>query len=499
MRTPLEQSVLSHIRQRRMIVPGDATVVAVSGGADSVALLRILEKIRGELGITLAVAHFDHQLRGAESDQDAEFAAELARSSGLEFFLHREDVAQAAKRNRWNLEDAARRLRYGFFQRLVENGNATRVAIAHTADDQAETVLAHLIRGTGPTGLAGIYPVAGPIVRPLLEIRRPELREYLRAMKQAWREDATNNDRTRLRSRIRGELVPAIERDFSPRIVQHLCALAGLAREERVFWDALTEERFEVLVSKRKARGKGKALVVSVRALLNPFGETAGAAPTAPARSASPAPWQSLTQRLIRRIYREVRGDQRELTSSHVQQVIHLAGSARGKRVALPGCVRVERTLGDLVFGGLQGAEKAAETNPTSTAYQYGVRFGEAELSAVSVPEIGIRFRLKKIDCARTRSETKPDSPILDANSLSAPLILRNWRPGDAYTPHGRRRPRKLKQMFLAARISSEARRGWPVLESAGRVVWARGMPVAEGFCANEGTRTGVLIEEEGI
>jgi tRNA(Ile)-lysidine synthase len=115
------------------------------------------------------------------------------------------------------------------------------------------------------------------------------------------------------------------------------------------------------------------------------------------------------------------------------------------------------------------------------------------------VREIGVRFRLKTIDWAGTRRDTIEDHQVLDANSLSAPLILRNWRPGDAYTPHGRRQPRKLKQMFLAARIPSEARGKWPVLESAGRVIWSRGMPAADGFCANEGTRVGLVIEEEGM
>ena len=498
MRTPLEQSVLAHIREQRVIVPGDNVALAVSGGADSVALLRIFEAIRGELGITLGVAHFDHQLRGQESDQDAEFVAELAESHGLEFILDRGDVAGEAKRNGWNLEDAARRLRYAFFARLVAEGRATRVAVAHSADDQAETVLGHVLRGTGPTGIAGIYPVTGAVVRPLLEIRRRELRDYLAGMKQSWREDTTNQDDARLRSRIRGRLLPIIERDFSPRIVQHLCKLAQLSREERVFWDALVEERIRAVVTRKDSGKKRIALEVSVRNLLHPFGEAAGLG----GRNSAQA-WRALTERIVRRLYQELRGDQRELTSRDVEEVIRLAvKSTSGRSVELPGGIRVERRFGDLVFSaGATGKAmgKGEETNRLPVAYQYAVSLGSTGSTVVCVPEIGIRFRLKKIDWARTQRDTKEDNPVLDANSLSAPLILRNWRPGDAYTPHGRRRPRKLKQMFLAARISSDARRHWPVLESAGRVIWARQMPAADGFCADNRTPVGVVIEEERI
>ena len=141
-----------------MFQAGDRVGVGVSGGADSVALLLLLEELRDRLGIELAVLHFNHQLRGAESDADEEFVAALAAQRGMDFLAGRGDVAGAARDRGWNLEDAARRLRYAFFSSVVRAGRVTRVAVAHTADDQAETVLARLVRGTGPAGLAAIYP-----------------------------------------------------------------------------------------------------------------------------------------------------------------------------------------------------------------------------------------------------------------------------------------------------------------------------------------------------
>ena len=248
MRTALEQRVLDFIRESRMASAGDRVGVAVSGGADSVALMRLLESLRDELGVALVVIHFDHMLRDEESDRDAGFVEELARASRLEFVSAREDVRAAAADNGWNLEEAARRLRYGFFDRVLSHQKATRIAVAHTADDQAETVLGHIIRGTGPTGLASIYPIVdlpsgGAIVRPLLQIRRAELRDYLHERGQGWREDATNADQTRLRARIRSQLLPILESEFSPGIVQHLGDLARFAREEESFWSALVADR----------------------------------------------------------------------------------------------------------------------------------------------------------------------------------------------------------------------------------------------------------------
>jgi tRNA(Ile)-lysidine synthase len=503
MRTPVEQQVLEAIGGARMVVPGDRVGVAVSGGADSVALLRLLENLRDALGISLLVVHFDHMLRGAESDAHAQFVAELARARGLEFIVAREDVAAAAARHRWNLEDAARRLRYAFFERVASEGRATRIAVAHTADDQAETVLAHVFRGTGPAGLAGIYPLTGAVVRPLLRTRRQDLRRYLEGLGQPWCEDSTNRDLSRQRARIREQLLPVLERDFSPRIVRHLTELSRFSREEQVFWTALVEDRVRALAEERDGKW-----TIRIPDLLSPLG-VPGAEPLAGAsqHGPSPAPFRALTERLVRRLYEGVRGDCRELGAVHVEQVIHLAAdSSSGRRIELPDGVVAERIFDALVFSRAPrpartlGAGKGADqTADQKGAYQYVLSLPDRGTAAVSVPELGSRFRLKVIDWPFAERDTKRQAQALDAGLLRNPLILRNWHPGDAYRPRGRRQPRKLKQMFLAKRIPSGERGSWPVLESGGRIIWARGMPPAEDFRARESTRLGVVIEEDRL
>jgi tRNA(Ile)-lysidine synthase len=503
MRTPFEQRMLEAIRRGRAILPGARVGVAVSGGADSVALLRILDGLANELGITLLVAHLNHSLRGPESDGDAEFVENLARERNLRFVLHVEDVAAVAEREGWNLEDAGRRLRQRFFQQLVAEGTADLIAVAHTADDQAETLLAHLMRGTGMTGLGGIYPVAGVVVRPLLEMRRQDLREYLESLKQEWREDSTNNDTRRMRARIRKDLLPIIERDFSPGIVGHLNELARLAREEGTFWNAFVEERFQALTRKTD-----ESLVIVAGDLLVPLnsfkklpsGTTSSGAASKSARLVA-TPVRTVTERLIRRIYEELQGDRRELSAKHVEQVIDLASNLKsGRIVELPRGVVVRREFSELVFVRLDALGEnnlADETAGAARAYQYVVDLPLNETRTVSVAELGKRLSLNLIDWPSAQSDTIRDIQALDADLLRAPLILRNWRPGDSYKPRGRRDARKLRQMMVAERVPVTQRGTWPVLESGGQVVWALGMAPAEECSARAATRKGLLIVEE--
>jgi len=487
--TPFEQRALPIIQAEGMLRPGDRVGVAVSGGADSVALLRLLHGLRKRLGIALVVVHFDHRLRGAESEADAEFVAELARELKLEFVADREDVAAAAARHKWNIEDAARRLRYAFLERVVREGTAARIAVAHTADDQAETVLAHLLRGTGPAGLAGIYPVAGTIVRPLLWCRRERLRKYLRDLGQDWREDTTNRDVQRTRARIREQLLPLLERDFSPEIPSRLGRIARFSREEEQFWTAIVEDRFRVLV-----RSTDGAPTIAVRDLLKPLDLAAGASDD------SVRPLRALTARLIRRLYQRASGSTQGPTAERVDEVIHLAAeSTSGRCIELPGGVRVERRFEDLIFSRAGARAHDDETGAPSLAYRYSVVLPHHGVTTVSVPELKRCFRLKVIDWPRAERDTKLECVALDADLLRAPLILRNWRPGDAYRPRGARQAQKLKRMFLAKRIPARERAGWPVLESDGRIVWARGMPAADECCASEGTKAVVVIEEQGL
>jgi tRNA(Ile)-lysidine synthase len=471
--------------------------LGVSGGADSVAMLRIFAELRRDLGITLLVLHFNHQLRGTEADEDERFVKALAEKYQLEFESGRADVAVEAKLHGWNLEDAARRLRHQFFSSVAQGRGLNRVAVAHTANDQAETVLSHLLRGTGLTGLAGIYPVAGSIIRPLLELGREELRAFLSDLGQSWREDATNQDTSRTRARIRHQLIPILLRDFDGAAVTRLSRLAMHAREDETFWRALEDERFQALTT-RESSG---AISISVLDLLSPLPFLIPAARSAGAKSVSSSiPTMALTRRLVRRIYAELRGSCEQLTSRHVDDAISLAQKSQsGARLDLPG-VCLERIFDRLVFAEARVEMDSAQKIRQNCDFSYMVaRPALRQPSSVVVTEIHRRFNLKMIDWPPSESDTVEGRGALDFDRVQWPLVLRNWRPGDSYCPHGSRRVRKLKRLLLESRVPRNARGSWPVLASEGKVIWASGYPVAEELAPSPATQVGLLIGEEEL
>ena len=500
-----------------MAAAGARLGVAVSGGADSVALLRILHGMQDEMGIRLAVLHFQHGLRGEESAGDERFVAELAGRLGLEFLREAADVAGWAEREGVNLEEAGRRLRTEFFERMVREGRVTRVATAHTADDQAETVLAHVLRGSGLAGLGGIHPVAGAVVRPLLEVKRAELREWLRGTGQTWREDATNADTTRMRARVRAQLLPLVERDFQPRVTEQLCRLAELAREEEEFAAALAEGMFRKLArreagggtagepkdAERKAGATYRAERVVIRAedLLAPM---KGWEITT-TEKASSQEWllhqTALSRRMVRRAVEEAVGHRRGLTAEHVESVLHLAREPMsGHRVELPHGVIVERCFGELVFSAGNPAGRGRRLKDRGAeGYSVAVEIPSSGTSELIVPAIRRRVRVKVVDCAGGAGETRVIETALDAGLIRPPIFLRNWHPGDVYLPRGRRRARKLKELLREARVPMRERALWPVLESGGGLVWVRGLPPAAKCAASPRTRSAVVISEEEL
>jgi tRNA(Ile)-lysidine synthase len=286
------------------------------------------------LGVVVSAVHFNHRLRGQASDTDEKFVAALTEKLGVTLHIGRADVAGKAKREKANLEDAARRARYEFFERLAEQGVLEIVATAHTMDDQAETVLAHIFRGTGIAGLAGIHPVAGRVVRPLLGFRREALRKYLRAKKQDWREDASNRDITRTRARMRKKLLPLLEQQFNPMVIEHLAALADRAREQAAFVHRIAEQLFlnHVVLEGDSAR-------IGLAELLSPLAlQEAGSN-------------EVLRARLIQEIAERIRRRRGQISAAHIEAIVRMARAGEpGKRLQIPGGIDVVRERNTLLF-----------------------------------------------------------------------------------------------------------------------------------------------------
>jgi tRNA(Ile)-lysidine synthase len=493
MRQGLLNTVRGVIQKRGLLRAGERVGVAVSGGADSVALLLLLAELRKQLGIVLSVVHFNHKLRGKDSDADEKFAGKLAEKYGFVFHAGRANIAAKAKSRKANLEDTARRARYEFFARLVEDGRVDKVAVAHTADDQAETVLAHILRGTGLAGLGGIHPTVGHVVRPLLGVRRAELRAYLRAKKQTWREDATNRDTTRMRARIRKKLLPILEKQFQGAVVDQLATLAELAREDEAFLDAVASERMQTCVEK----GSGQAKI-SIGDLLSKKKKDFNTEDTENTENTEGTEKNfAIGGRIVRRIVGELKPREGQLNAEHVRAILELAvRGENGKCLALPGGVEVRRERDRLIFCGGDSIVERNRRRPVE--FERAINFHGTEVD-VNVPELGCVFRFRVIDWPAKRGDTSDREFVLDRDALQSPLVLRNWRAGDKLRPCGHRSAHKLKRLLNQKRVSRWERDGWPVLTSGGVLAWARGFPAAAEFAASEKTRSGVVITEETI
>jgi len=502
------QRLLQLQRAHPFVSAGQRVGVAVSGGADSVALLLLFLEVRERLGIVLSVVHFNHKLRGKASDADEKFVARLAAQHNLEFFVGREDVAARSRRERRNLEEAARRARYAFFDGLVAEGRMNRIAVAHTADDQAETVLAHILRGAGLAGLAGIHPEAGVVFRPLLKIRRAELRSYLRARGQKWREDASNRDTKRMRARIRHKLLPLLEKQFQPVVVEHLCQLAELAREDDGQLNFAAKMRVE-----ETAKEESCGVRIKIEHLLGhgqPLGESeAGKKQIPRAGTALGMTWSefeqpggklqqghhALASRMIRQIVKKVKPRSGQLSAVHVEAVLHLAEQAdSGKSLQLPGGVEVRRERDTLLFrASLAEAHATRSSAPRPYSYALELTGQQAELQVV---EHSYALRFTVIDWPPEGRETREIGAVLDRDRLCVPLVVRNWRPGDAVQPFGYQKGHKLSRLLNEVGVSRWEKESWPVLTSGGKIAWTRGLPVASEFAAGEATRAGVVITE---
>jgi tRNA(Ile)-lysidine synthase len=431
----------------KLLRPGLRVAVGLSGGADSVALLRALAERSRELGLVLHAAHLHHGLRGEEADADLAFARSLAADLGLPFHEAQVDTEAEAKANAASakpaetIEEAARRLRYGWFRQLMASGEVEAVATAHTRDDQAETVLAKFLRGAWTEGLSGIHPVVefpeGRILRPLLSTTRAEVEAYLAALGQNWREDSSNRHLTFTRNRIRHELLPLLE-GWNPRLREHLAQMAQLALDEEAWWQAeLARLGPQLLLPGKPVRGGGR--------------EAADGLALDVTRLAALAP--ALQRRLLRYAAEQL-GAAVDFPSTEALRTMALAGRA-GQKLELAQGLRAERTHRELRLAVLPVAK--AGTAAAESAPEYTVAIpGE-----ILAPAFGLRLRIEATGTHEGQTAT-----------------LRNWKPGDRVRLRHSSGPSKVKEVLERLRVTGSSRAFWPVLELDGRIAWMRGVEV---------------------
>jgi len=461
----LLEKTIETIERSAMLVRGDHVLVAVSGGVDSVVLLDLLRRLAAQWDLTITMAHLDHGLR-SESREDARFVERFGADLGLPVVLERADPGSLERHHALGREAAAREVRRAFLNRVAESVGAAKIALGHTASDRAETIVFRLTRGTGPEGLAGIRPVNGLYVRPLLDVTRKEILAYANETGLSWREDPSNDDLAFSRNRIRHQILPELER-INPRVVEAICRSGDLVAELASVAAQLVRDVWPTVVTE----ATDERLCLSRDALLR-----------------QPSEVQSL---LLREAFRRVRGDLNGIERRHLGVVRSLVASdvARG-HADLP---RLSLRVQDDAVLVLRNVTKAADSANTPIP----VELGRTPLPALSCT-IDLRL-VPRVSCENPIGSDDPRIEVADADCMAFPLHVRTRVPGDRFAPLGMPGSGKLKDFLISQHVPFYDRSRIPLLCDCEKIVWAVGLRLSDEVRVTETTQHILImrVEEE--
>lgn len=443
------QKVSAYMVRHRMVERGCRLVVAVSGGPDSIALLHILYLLKDDLEISLHVAHLNHMFRGEESDNDALFVAEIAERYNLPATVKAIDVPAYRRQSSLSKQVAAREVRYDFFLETAGRVGATKIALAHQADDQAETILINFLRGTGVTGLKGILPVRDNLyIRPLLTIRRFEIERFCREQNLPFRQDSSNLQPVYTRNRVRLNLIPLLARDYNPGLVPTLLRLGEISREE----DNCLEEQAEKAFQDALYTPAGDSLLLSLDELKG--------MPVA------------IRRRVLRKAWQYLTGGQRVLDFQHAQAALDLINNGNtGAQAVMPWNTVAVRRYSFLEL-------KRVQENSEAPYYIYPLKVP----GATYLPELNQTIYAEEIPCASAPNPVSipPSEALLDFSKLPDSLFVRRRQNGDVFFPYGSLSETKLKDFFIKQKVAQEERDRIPLVSTPGEIVWVAGVRTGE-------------------
>ena len=470
----LGQRVLGFIQENQLVSSQHCLLVAVSGGPDSVCLLYILVKLREELGIRLHVAHLNHQLRGAESEADAQYVSDLAHRLDIPATIEQRDVKAYQAQQHVSLEEAAREVRYTFLAQAAKSIGANRAAVGHTADDHIETILMHLIRGTGTKGLRGLQPSSRwqssgnslTIVRPLLPVSRWETADYCHNHQLMPRIDASNLSLSPLRNRIRHQLLPLLE-SYNPQVAEALLRTARIASDDLAFLDKETTRQWGKIV-----QIQGNAITLNKKRVLE-----------------LPA---ALKRYLLRRVIEDLLGNLKDIERRHIEEIMDALTKPAGKRLSLPGGLVFSIEYDQYLVGPepaalspfpILGAEFPLKL-PGETVLP-GWRVGATIISPSTAKGKGIGLRNNLF------------TAYLDRDKTGDKLLVRPRRPGDRFQPLGMNQPKKLGEFMIDSKIPSAWRQRIPLVCSPKHILWVVGWRVDDRVKVTEDTKQVLCLKFE--
>ncbi|MFQ5482373.1 MAG: tRNA lysidine(34) synthetase TilS [Nitrospinaceae bacterium] len=442
-------------------------VAAVSGGPDSVAMLHVLHALRSELGIRLTVAHLNHCTRGEESAEDAEFVRRMAEELEAPCTVGRWESGRTAKESSGSFQDKARQARRDFLKDTAGKLGGARIALGHTADDQAETVLMNFLRGSGSRGLGGMPPARGPFVRPLIEATRREVLAFLRDRKIGFREDPSNLERNYLRNQVRWDLIPLLEKEYQPNLRPHLAHLAGLLREEDAYLTQVAADCLDSHILQPLTAGR---LVLD--------GEKLGLLPVV------------LRRRVIREALLKVKGNLRAVEWIHVERV--MAVGPGNKSTFLPGNIRVLEQEGRLLFEKILPRPPRIQIEDTDRP---PVKIAIPGETGFGLPDFKFHANLLAPGQCNFIGAGEHQA-YLDFDRTGDAVWARLPRRGDRFSPLGMDGTKKLKSFFIDSGIAPEERWTTPVLTTdQGDIIWVYGRRISHLYRVTDSTRKVLFIE----
>ncbi|MDO4567926.1 MAG: tRNA lysidine(34) synthetase TilS [Clostridia bacterium] len=436
------QDFLTEIRRNLTekcgVIPGNRLLVALSGGADSVALLHALHSLSPALGISVCAAHFNHMIRGEEAQRDQRLAQRLCASLGIPLTVGARDVPALARESATTLETAARAARYEFLRRVMPQQRADCIAVAHHMDDQAESIMLHLIRGSGMRGLLGMCYRSGDIVRPMLSLRRAQVVEYIAQNGLEYCTDSTNLIADGARNRLRLDVLPYVREHLNPRLDESLCSMAELLTEDEAYLSAIARDALD---SARLSRGYSRTTLMEL-----------------------PAP---ILSRALRMALKEA-GVYADIERKHIDALTRFLSARTGARLHIPHII-AKIDYDSISFGAEVHHEPYCVPLPPGEAVTAG----------------GFTVRAALCDDPLQRS---PHVAFLDADKLNGTLCARTRRDGDRFHPLGASGAKKLKDVLIDKKIPREGR-CMPVICDEDSIVYVYGLCVAETAKVDEHTR----------
>ena len=475
----LIQKTEETVAEYNMLQERDSVLIGVSGGADSVALVHVMKEIAPIFSIKLGIVHLNHSLRGNESDADARFVVSLSEKLNLPCYTAKEDIVAYKKKHGFSLEEAGRRVRYAFFENIAQREGFNKIALGHTSDDNAELILMYLIRGSGPLGISGIPPVRGVyntnllIIRPFIKITRFDIIKYISSKGLSHVVDESNMDMKYLRNKIRHELIPELRQNYNPKTVETINRLASIMRSE----DEWMENELAPILNKNTLFEENNRIVLSVSGI----------------NALHPAAKRRITRSAIKKI----KGDSRRLSYSHIELITaQLTSDSDFWSLDLPDRIRITRTGKELIISkegkNLRNLSLKRSVNDKAF-FEYvinkpGLIVAEKEGFSIGFSEI-TNMNLSDIYNAGQ------GVAFFDMEKISFPVIIRNYLPGDRFTPLGMEGSQKVAKYLINNKVPRKNRIKFPVVISNGKIIWLAGFVIDDSVRVT--SVTGKILKAE--